>query len=271
MILLFLLVGFIAGAFGSLLGLGGGVIVVPALLLMPLIVTDLNTISAQAAAGTSLATMIITGLSSVLAYHKQRVIDVKSAFIFLIGIVPGAVLGAFVSRALPTEAFLVYFGFFMLVIALSLFFRPKHHIEKRTQKSYWRTGVDESGKPFAYGFSYPTAILISIVVGFLSSLFGVGGGAIMVPVMMLVLGYPIKIATATAMLIVLFSAIVGTGAHAIGGHIEWMLVLALIPGAWLGATFGAWLNRRLQSNMLLIVMRVVFIALAIQLIVQGFM
>ncbi|AIC95521.1 sulfite exporter TauE/SafE family protein [Shouchella lehensis] len=270
-IILFLIVGFIAGAFGSLLGLGGGVIVVPALLLLPLVLVDVPILSSQAAAGTSLATMIVTGISSVIAYGKQHTIDVKSGFIFLIGIAPGAILGTFVSRLLPTDAFLIYFGFFMLLIALSLFFRPQQHKEKKVEKAYWRTGIDDTGKPYAYGFSYPTAILISVVVGFLSSLFGVGGGAIMVPVMMLLFGFPIKIATATAMLLVLFSAIVGTGAYAVSGHVEWLLVLALIPGAYFGAKCGAWLNRRLQSTVLMIVMRIVFIALAIQLIIQGIM
>lgn len=195
-IILFLIVGFIAGAFGSLLGLGGGVIVVPALLLLPMVLADVPSLTSQAAAGTSLATMIVTGISSVIAYGKQRTMDVKSGFIFLIGIAPGAILGTFVSRLLPTDAFLIYFGFFMLLIALSLFFRPQQHKEKEVEKAYWRTGIDDTGKPYAYGFSYPTAIIISVVVGFLSSLFGVGGGAIMVPVMMLLFGFPIKIATA---------------------------------------------------------------------------
>ncbi|WP_246117046.1 sulfite exporter TauE/SafE family protein [Shouchella miscanthi] len=233
-IILFLIVGFIAGAFGSLLGLGGGVIVVPALLLLPMVLADVPSLTSQAAAGTSLATMIVTGISSVIAYGKQRTMDVKSGFIFLIGIAPGAILGTFVSRLLPTDAFLIYFGFFMLLIALSLFFRPQQHKEKEVEKAYWRTGIDDTGKPYAYGFSYPTAIIISVVVGFLSSLFGVGGGAIMVPVMMLLFGFPIKIATATAMLLVLFSAIVGTGAYALGGmlngYLFWPLFQAPISG-----------------------------------------
>uniref|UniRef100_UPI0006D28748 sulfite exporter TauE/SafE family protein n=1 Tax=Bacillus sp. JCM 19041 TaxID=1460637 RepID=UPI0006D28748 len=199
----------------------------------------------------------------------KKQLNIKSALIFLIGLVPGAILGAIASRQLATDLFMLYFGIFMLIVATSLFIQPKMKRTVVSEKSFMREGIDDLGKPYVYGFSITSAILVSIGVGFLSSLFGVGGGALMVPVMIVWFGFPAKIAAATAMLVVLFSAIVGTSAHFVAGHIHWWYVLALLPGAWFGGRAGAWLNKRMDSKMLIIVMRIVFIGLALQFIYQG--
>ncbi|WP_322500133.1 sulfite exporter TauE/SafE family protein [Shouchella clausii] len=266
---LLVLVGFAAAAFGSLLGLGGGVVVVPALLGLGSLFAAVDVISPQTAAGTSLFVMIFTGISSVLAYHKQKTIDWKSALLFLIGIVPGAILGTSASKVLSTDSFMFYFGLFMLVIAGSLFLRGKLKRKDAPVKGVIRESKDEAGNRFVYGYSPITAILVSIGVGFLSSLFGVGGGALMVPVMIVWFGFPAKIAAATAMLVILFSAVSGSAAHFAAGHIHWLYALALIPGAWFGGKAGAWLNQRIRSNLLVWLMKLVFIGLAVQFILQG--
>nr|WP_078392148.1 TSUP family transporter [Shouchella patagoniensis] len=71
------------------------------------------------------------------------------------------------------------------------------------------------------------------------------------------------------MLVVLFSAIIGTSAHLVADHIHWRYVLALLPGAWFGGKAGVWLNKRMDSKLLINVMRIVFIGLALQFIYQG--
>jgi uncharacterized protein len=87
------IVGLAASSLGSLIGLGGGIIVVPALLYFGSL-SWFGHISPQVAVGTSLFTMIFTGLSSTLAYMKRKTVDYKSGLIFLIGSGPGSILGA---------------------------------------------------------------------------------------------------------------------------------------------------------------------------------
>lgn len=263
-----ILVGFVASLFGSLLGLGGGVIVVPSLLFLHHFFS-MDPIPNQEAVAISLAVMIVTGLSSVMAYSKRKQVDYKSAFVFLIGIAPGALVGTYITRLLTIDMFTLYFGLFMLLVAVSLFLKPRRNQHQVVQKSFMRSGYDEAGNAYTYGFSIGSAILVSFGVGTLSSLFGVGGGVLMVPIMIMWFGFPVKIATATAMLIVFFSALFGTGAHYVSGHIDWFYVLALIPGAWFGAKAGAWLNKKVQSNHLIVLLRFVFIALALQVVIQA--
>src|SRR6476659_8307737 len=98
------LIGLAASSLGSLIGLGGGIIVVPSLLYLGTL-PGFDHITPQVAVGTSLFTMIFTGLSSTLSYMKHKTIDYKSGLIFLIGSGPGSILGAWVTESLDLHSF----------------------------------------------------------------------------------------------------------------------------------------------------------------------
>ncbi|TSB48228.1 sulfite exporter TauE/SafE family protein [Alkalicoccobacillus porphyridii] len=267
--LLLVIVGLVAGTLGSLMGLGGGIIVVPSLLLLDGVLPILQNVTPQVAAGTSLLIMIFTGISSTIAYAKQKTIDFKSGAIFSIGIVPGAICGVVINRAVNTDDFLMYFGFFMLVVAFTFFIRKYLKPMPLRPKGYKRTVLDREGNEFTYGYQPVFAVVLSFFVGIISSLFGVGGGALMVPFMIILFGFPAHVAVATSMFVILVSAFIGSISHMAAGHVNWLYALALVPGAWFGGQLGAAINRRISSDRLIFILRIFMVLIAIRLIFQG--
>lgn len=264
------LIGLLGGTLGSLLGLGGGIIVVPALLFFSPHLEILNDIAPPVAVGTSLVVVIFTGLSSTLAYMKYKKVDYKSGFILFIGSGPGALFGAWVNKSLNNEAFFVYFGLFMIACAILLFFNDRLKPKKKNiSNGIVRMYKDAHGVEHVYGFHPVIGILIAFSVGFLSGLFGIGGGSLMVPAMIMLFLFPPHIAVATSMFIIFLSAIVGSITHMSLGNVNWVYLLLLIPGAWIGGKWGAALNQRLKSKQIVMLLRIILIIVGIRLINQG--
>ncbi|MFC0299012.1 sulfite exporter TauE/SafE family protein [Geobacillus jurassicus] len=291
--MLLLLIGFIAGTVGSLAGLGGGVIIVPALLFFGAL-GWLSAVTPQVAVGTSLVVIIFNGLSSTLSYMKDKMVDYQSGLLFCLGSVPGAVVGAWVNNTLSVAHFSLYFGLFL--IAMSLFLSlsqkktkrsadetaaatenereqaiPETEAEETLKKQWWaqrvtRTYMDRNGETAVYGYHPAAAIAIAFVVGFFGGLFGIGGGSLMVPAMIVLFRFPPHVAVATSMLMIFLSSIVGSTTHVVMGNVQWTFALALIPGVWIGAKTGAWINKRMPSRTLVVVLRVVLVLLGMRLV-----
>src|SRR5690625_6317621 len=115
-ILIALFIAFLSAFVGSLVGLGGGIIFVPAMLFLYDNFSDFSWATPQTIVGISLITMVFTGLSSTLAYYKLNRVDTRTGLIFLIGSLPGSVFGAWINTQLDTDAFSLYFGILMLII-----------------------------------------------------------------------------------------------------------------------------------------------------------
>lgn len=268
--LILLMIGFLAGTLGSLLGLGGGIIVVPALLFLGGIFPFLEGVTPQIAVGTSVLIMIFTGLSSTLAYMKQQSIDYTSGWIFFIGSGPGALFGVWLNKGIEVAPFLIFFGIFIVITSFILLFRDKVRPLPVKGKGIRRTYIAPDGTEVVYGFTTGVAIVIAFVVGMLSGLFGIGGGSLMVPVMILLFGFPPHLAVATSMFMVLLSSLVSSVSHIYLGNVEWLYALALIPGAWFGAKTGSYINRKIKSDTLVTFLRIFLIVIGIRLIWQGF-
>ncbi|ADH98675.1 sulfite exporter TauE/SafE family protein [Salisediminibacterium selenitireducens] len=266
--LVLLLLGFAAATLGSLIGLGGGIIVVPGLLILQDVTGIISGITPQVAVGTSLLIMIFTGLSSTLSYVKQKSIDLKSGLVFFIGSGPGAIFGVWLNQGLVMNQFLVIFGTFMIVISIVLWL--KKHVRPLSvpvgRNLYW---TDHQGVEWTYGYQPVIGIMLGFIVGSISGLFGIGGGSLMVPAMILLFAFPPHLAVATSMFMIMLSAIVGSVSHILVGNVHWLYALALIPGAWFGGKSGALLNRRLSSDRLVLLLRIFLIILAFRLLWQG--
>lgn len=125
------------------------------------------------------------------------------------------------------------------------------------------------GEPYTYSYQASVGIAIAFVVGFLGGLFGIGGGSLMVPAMMLLFLFPPKVAVATSMFIIFLSSMTGSVSHMISGHVNWLYALALVPGAWFGGKLGAAINRKMQTKTIVMIMRIVLILIGCQLIYEG--
>jgi len=262
--ILFLLIGLLAGAVGSVAGLGGGVFFVPALLFF-VNAYQPGSMSPQVATGTSLIVIAVTALSSSLAYLKQKKVDTHIAWLFFCGSTPGAIAGVYLNTLLPVETFSLLFGLFQL----SMFFliMVKDRLKPRTIR--WeieRRFVDGDGVEHTYGYSRWSAVLTAFFVGVCSSLFGVGGGVLMVPAMIVLFRYLPHMATATSMLVIFLSAIVGSATQVWHGHVNWLFAAMLAPGAWAGGKLGAYIASRLQGKTIVLVLRVLILGIAIQMI-----
>ena len=268
--LILLIIGLAAGTVGSLMGLGGGIIVVPGLMLLSGYLAILNGITPQVVVGTSLLIMIFTGLSATLAYIKQKKVDYKSGIIFLIGSIPGALFGVYLNKQIDAGKFLIFFGIFILFVSIILMVRKHLKPLKVNEKGIRRTALDEDGKEVEYGLITYIAIPISFVIGMFSGLFGIGGGTLMVPAMILMFGFPPHIAVATSMFILFFSSIASSISHIALGNVNWLYALALVPGAWFGGKLGAANNKRMKSDTLVNLMRIFLIIVGIRLIWQGY-
>ncbi|MRH44709.1 TSUP family transporter [Aquibacillus halophilus] len=265
------IIGFLSAFIGSLVGLGGGVILVPSLLILYELFDSFNWANSHNIVGISLLVMVFTALSSSISYFKEKRIDYKSGGLFVIGSVPGGIFGSWLNQFLHTEIFSLYFGLLMFAIFLMFFFKANILKRKRAVPNKWTVDreVFLNGTKQTYSFSSITAIVIAMAVGTLSGLFGIGGGSLMVPIMVLLFGFPAHIATATSMYMIFFLSLISSLTHIILGHIPWEYVWLFIPGAWIGGTIGAMLNKRLKSSTLEWVLRIILIVIGIRLIWQG--
>lgn len=263
------LVGLTAGTLGSLMGLGGGIIVVPALMILSGFVSILYGVTPQVAVGTSLLIMIFTGLSATLAYIKQKTVDLKSGWLFFSGSGPGALVGVYFNNGIDPKLFLIFFGSFIIFISFVLMIRKYLKPLKLTKKGIKREYTNEEGELVEYGYHPVVAISIAFFVGLCSGLFGIGGGSIMVPAMILLFGFPPHRAVATSMFMIFLSAIISSITHISLGNINWLYAIALVPGAWIGGIMGAAINRRLQSETVVRILRIFLIIIGIRLIYQG--
>lgn len=265
-----ILIGLIAGIIGALVGLGGGIVIVPALLFFGNSTSLLHSISPQVAVGVSTVIMIFTGLSSTLTYMKHKTVDYQAGLIFLIGSAPGGIIGAYVNKILDIHSFSLYFGLFMILIAIILLIR--NYIKPITFKKGKGKIIkifNHNGEEITYGYHPLIAVLIAFAVGFCSGLFGIGGGSIMVPVMILLFFFPPHVAVATSMFMVFLSSLTNSITHISLGNVNWLYTFALIPGAWFGAKFGALINTRIKSNSVEFLLKIVLILFGIRLVYQG--
>jgi uncharacterized protein len=252
-ILLWAIAGVGVGAYGTLVGAGGGFVMVPIFLFF------IPGITPGEAAGTSLAVVFFNALSGTASYVRQKRVDFWTGNRFALATIPGAIVGAYISNLFSSRPFYVVFGIFLIAIAGFLTFRPAASAarfpplapgETRTLPRGWviRTVTERGGERFEYAYNFWAGIALSFVVGFLSSTLGIGGGIIHVPALIFLFYFPAHIATATSHYILAISAFVGALSHLASGDIRWIPMIGLSIGVIPGAQIGARLSSRLHGK-----------------------
>ncbi|MGE7623124.1 sulfite exporter TauE/SafE family protein [Viridibacillus sp. NPDC096237] len=263
-------IGLCSGLIGALVGLGGGVILVPATLFVGLTLGLIPDITPQKVVGISVVMMIFTGLASTLSYMKSKTVDYKSGVIFFAGSVPGTIFGAWVNKGLDLPSFNLYFGILLIILATILIVRDKlKPVKWFVDHGTKRTFIGEDGQTFVYGYPVWFALLLTFAIGFASGLFGIGGGSMIVPAMILLFLFPPHVAVATSMFMVFLSSIVNSASHIYLGNVPWMYTIPVIPGAYIGAKIGAALNKRIRSDTLVLVLRIILLLLGIRSIIDA--
>jgi len=260
--------GFAVGAYGTVIGAGGGFILVPVLLLI------FPEYGPEKVTAISLAVVWANATSGSIAYARQRRIDYLTGVIFAGASVPGVLAGALMVHLVPERLFSLLFGALLLFMAgVTLRPAPPTVRQPRPERGLLvRTIVASDGVTYRYAYKVWQGVALSVAVGFASSLFGVGGGVIHVPAMIVLFRFPVQFAVATSHFILAFMAGGATIVHlAIGtlaGKQLWQ-ALALGAGAIPGAQAGAWASHRIHGRAVLTLLSFALIALAARLIVKG--
>ncbi|CAK0774472.1 putative membrane transporter protein [Gammaproteobacteria bacterium] len=241
-ILAYATLGAFAGVLAGLLGVGGGLVIVPVLVFLfqgqgidPTVVVHL-------AIGTSLATIVVTSLSSIRAHHRRGAVLWPVVYELTPGIVVGTWLGAEVVHLLPTVALKIIFGLFELAVAAKIGFglRPSPH-----RRLPGRVGMSGTGS----------------LIGFISGIIGIGGGTLTVPFLVWC-NTPIRNAVATSAACGMPIAVAGSlGFVATGwsvavlplystGYVYWPALVGVTATSMLTAPLGAWLAHTLPTTLL---------------------
>ncbi|MFH0794106.1 MAG: sulfite exporter TauE/SafE family protein [bacterium] len=239
--------GFIVGAWGTLIGVGGGIVLIPVLLLLyprenPEIITSI-----------SLAVVFVNALSGSVAYARMGRIDYKSGLMFSAATIPGAILGALSTSHIPRSLFDTVFGLLMIATSVFLFLNPsggKAATGANRIDHLARSLVEKDGTVHAYSYNPLIGIGSSFFVGYVSSLLGIGGGIVHVPVMIELLHFPVHIATATSHFVLAIMSLTGTIVHVEMGSFSHGVrrTIALSLGVLPGAQLGALLSNRVKGN-----------------------
>ncbi|HHO5062118.1 TPA: sulfite exporter TauE/SafE family protein [Staphylococcus aureus] len=269
-ITLLVLIGGLSAIIGSIVGIGGGIIIVPTLVYLGVEHGLLHNITTQIAIGTSSVILIVTGLSSSLGYLKTKQVDIKNGSIFLFGLLPGSLLGSFISRYLTFESFNLYFGIFLIFVAILLMVRNKIKPFKIFDKpKYEKTYVDAKGNTYHYSVPPLFAFITTFLIGILTGLFGIGGGALMTPLMLIVFRFPPHVAVGTSMMMIFFSSVMSSIGHIAQGHVAWGYAIILIISSYFGAKIGVKVNQSIKSDTVVTLLRTVMLLMGIYLIIRA--
>jgi uncharacterized membrane protein YfcA len=238
--------GFIVGAYGTLIGAGGGFVLVPVLLIL------YPRYSPAQITAISLGVVFVNATSGSISYFRLRRADYRTGWWLAAATLPGAVLGSIVIGGIPTGAFEVIMGAALLGVGGYLVARPRARMPLMLNARFVvaRTITDSSGNSYSYRLNLGLAVLLSVGVGFLSSIFGIGGGILHVPLLTTFFGFPEHVATATSHFALMFMSGAATGTHAVVGDYTGALktTIALALGALAGAPIGAALSGRFEGR-----------------------
>lgn len=245
MILLELVLGFGIGLSLGLLGGGGSLLTVPALVY-------LVGQSPQAAVTTSLAIVGVNSMIGALFHGSHGRLNWKVALLFGSAGMLVSYLSANISRHISPELLLVAFAMLMLGIGILLLVRS----------------ANEGPIEYVPGPIWQT-VASGSVVGLLTGILGVGGGFLVVPALVMLVGLPVQTAIGTSLIIIAMNSVAGFLGHIEGGPMDWMVTLTFASAGLLGTFSGMKLSRRLSSSRLQKSFAVFVIGLAIFLLIDN--
>lgn len=267
--ILLIALGFGVGTYGTLIGAGGGFVLMPALLLL------YPHESPNQLTSISLAVVFFNAISGSAAYARMKRIDYRSGLMFGGAAMLGGIIGVFTTEYVSRHMFNAIFSVFLLVAGTVLFLNPKSDEGKHTRaprrSAYEMTrhfmGVD--GISFEYSYNPFLGVGLSFLAGYLAGFFGIGGGIVYVPLMAYLLNFPVHLATATSQFVLALMTLTGTITHIWTGSFHHgarrtaALGLGVMAGAQLGAYLsnrikGPWIIRALALGVIVVGVRIIF-------------
>ncbi len=259
---------FFAGLLGSLTGLGGGVVIVPLLVLA--LGVDL-----RYAIGASLVSVIATSSGAAIAYLREGYSNLRVGMFLEVATTVGALAGTAVAARVPNAAIEIVFGAVLLISAYSARHAPSPIEEDGApdRLSTWlnmdATYPALDGSRLYRVRNIPGGFGLMLLAGTLSGLLGIGSGALKVLAMDRVMRLPLKVSTTTSNFMIGVTAAAGAGMYLSRGYIEPAVAMPVVLGVLPGALLGARLLPQMRSSALRWIFTVVVALLGIEMIVQG--
>lgn len=229
-----------------MVGLGGGFVLVPVLRLA-------FGLAPAEAAGTSLILIVAGSAGGALSYWLQRRVHLKVGLLLAAGGLPGAILGAIASAHISARLFDWILALLLIAVAVDMATNARRRLHGKRR----REAVQD-----IKGMSYRLAVMLGFVVGLFSSLFGIGGGVVLVPALLYFSELPIHAVSATSQFGILLTSPVGLAVHALQHDVDLRDVVPLAAGGLLGGPIGARLSARLKSPQLLLAVSFALVAVA---------
>lgn len=244
-----LALSFCAGVIGALLGIGGGLIIVPAL-------TLLLGIDIRYAIGASIVSVIATSIGSSSTYLRKGITNMRLAMFLEVATVAGAIIGAFIAVIINAKWLYFVFCFTLLYLAYTMArIKKKVHLmaensdnlalRLKLHSNYYDEAIE---REIHYGVRHSGAgFAVSCLAGVGSGLLGVGGGFLKVPTMDAIMGVPIKVATTTSNFMIGVTAAASAGVYFARGDIAPFITAPVATGVILGSLAGARILRHISS------------------------
>jgi uncharacterized protein len=261
----------VAGLLGSLLGLGGGIIVVPVLTLM-------FHVPIRLAIGASVISVIATSSGAAAAYVRERLTNIRIGMLLEVGTTTGAITGAYIAGLVDARVLFIVFGLVLGYSALQMLRKRHDHASTPVPPDAWadRLRLHDSyydqaeGRDIDYRVTHtPAGLSLMYVAGTVSGLLGIGSGALKVPAMDLAMHLPIKVSTATSNFMIGVTAAASAGVYFARGDIDPFIAGPVAVGVLIGATIGARYLPRIGSGTIRVLFVAVLVAIACEMLLKG--
>ena len=246
-----------AGLIGSMVGVGGGIINGPFL-------SFLNYFPSQISA-TSLIAVFSTSISSSIQYMRKGLIVKKVGIILAVSSIPGTVIGVYIANNFSMEQFRYLFAVILLCTAIYLLVRQRIY-ETNASNPQFNLSLERLS---IQNLRLVVFISLSFIAGIISSSFGVGGGIIFVPCLIILMKFNIKNSTATSQFALIFTSISGLMIFISQGRPDYQMGLILSIGAIIGGTIGSLLSMRINSSLILKMFSGVLVIVSLKLLYDG--
>jgi uncharacterized membrane protein YfcA len=245
--------------FGAILGIGGGVLIVPLLVIgfhLPL----------TAAIGTSLVCVVATSMAAAAVNVRAGRADIRLGIVLELATVIGATVGGLSAPFIPDRFVAGAFAALMVYIAVTMVARSQADPSSETAEAPVNpTAPDGPMAPAYRSHRLPAALVGSVGAGVSSAVLGIGGGVVKVPVLRLVMGAPLSVATATSNYVVGVTAAAGAYAYLLRGDVDAAVAGPMVLGVAAGAVLGARIGPTLRARWLALLFAAVAAYVAIQL------
>lgn len=266
--ILFAFIGLLGGFFGAMVGLGGGVFIIPGLTLF-------MGVPIHSAVAAGLISVVATSTTAAASYVREGLSNIRLGITLETMTVLGALAGGLVGTSLGKEALSGIFGGIMIMVAVYMLFSGRATSAIGTECSdLGEFGASYYDRNQQKEVSYRpkrlwVGLLTSLIAGIVSGLLGVGGGFLNVPVLILVLGVPVRAATTTSSFMLGATACAGSLVYLTKGLIDPTVAVPVVLGVIVGAYLGSKLAVKVRSTVLIAILAVVLFALSVQMILAA--